>query len=262
NVAGFAGEVPLGPMLSEAMGGVPVRVENDVHAGVLGELERGAARPYRECLGIWVGTGVGGGLVFARRLHTGAGAAGEIGHMVIRPGGRLCSCGRRGCLEAYAGRASMERRAHELVQEGQRTSLFHIMRSRGSDRLTSGVWRRAQRDHDAMARSLLRKAAWALGIAMASAQNLLDLEAILIGGGLGDKLGEPFRRRAQREMERHLFSRTRGPVVLGTQLGDLAGAVGAAQLVAAPAQTAARPERRPAPSGLGASAPARGKGTR
>ena len=119
NVPGFADRVELGPLLSEALNGVPVRIDNDVSVGVLGEFKRGAGRPYRNLLGVWVGTGVGGGLILDGELHDGRGAAGEIGHTVVMPGGRRCSCGRRGCLEAYAGRARMEQRARELAQARQ-----------------------------------------------------------------------------------------------------------------------------------------------
>src|SRR5438034_9983389 len=116
NVPGFVDAVPLGPTLSKALGKVPVRIENDVRVATLGEFRRGAGRPYRDFLGVFVGTGVGGGLVLGGKLREGRGAAGEIGHTVVKDGGRPCSCGREGCLEAYAGRARMELRARQLVK--------------------------------------------------------------------------------------------------------------------------------------------------
>ena len=139
NVPGFSDSVPLGPLVSEALGdGVKVRIDNDVRVGVLGEYRAGAGRPYANMLGVWLGTGVGGGLILDGKLHDGRGAAGEIGHMVVKPDGRKCGCGRRGCLEAYAGRARMERRAHKLVKSGEDTVLFDLMRKEGKERLTSG----------------------------------------------------------------------------------------------------------------------------
>lgn len=228
NVPGFAEEVELGPLLSFALAGVPVTVENDVDAGVLGEHRRGAGRPFRSMLGVWVGTGVGGGIILEGRLWRGRGAAGEIGHVVVEPGGRPCTCGRRGCLEAYAGRVGMERRARKLAKSGRRTSLFRIMEERGRDRLTSGVYAQAVAEGDELTRELVDEAAWALGVALASAQNLIDVEAIIVGGGLGDRLGRPFVDRVGEEMAPRLFASDEPPAVLGSELGDLSGAVGAA----------------------------------
>jgi glucokinase len=241
NVPGFEGSVKLGPLIAQALGdgrgdavrdggegAVRVSIDNDVRVGVLGEHRAGAGRPYRNMLGVWLGTGVGGGLILDGELHDGRGAAGEIGHTIVRPGGRKCGCGRRGCLEAYAGRARMERRAHKLMERGHKTMLFEIMREQGKPRLTSGVYAHALKQGDKLARSLIADAAWALSIALSSAQNLLDLEAIVIGGGLGDKLGQPFIDEVLRRMQPHLFVDEHPPVVLPTELGDLSGAVGAA----------------------------------
>jgi glucokinase len=230
NVPGFSERVELGPSLSAALDGIEVHVDNDVRVAVLGEHTRGAGRPFRDMLGVWVGTGVGGGLVLDGELHDGRGAAGEIGHLVVRPGGRTCSCGRKGCLEAYAGRARLEAHARALVARGRKTDLFRIMQARGQTRLSSGVYARALEKGDAMTRRLLEDAAWALGVGLASAQNLLDLEAIVVGGGLGDRLGRPFVDRIVHHMQPHLFSRDDPPLVLPTELGDLSGAVGAAVL--------------------------------
>jgi len=206
-----------------------VTVGNDVNVGVLGEYRRGAGRPYKNLLGVWVGTGVGGGLILDGELYAGRGAAGEFGHVVVKPEGLLCSCGRHGCVEAYAGRVSMERRARQLVKRGNKTELFRIMEKHERTRLSSGVFARALEQGDKMAKKLIDDAAWALGIGLASAQNLLDLEAIIVGGGLGDRLGQPFVDQIVEQMTPHLFAKE-PPVVLGTELGDLSGAVGAAVL--------------------------------
>lgn len=230
NVPGFSERVELGPLVSKQLGKVKVIVGNDVSVGVLGEYKRGAGRPYENLLGVWVGTGVGGGLILDGKLHDGRGAGGEFGHMVVKPGGLLCSCGRRGCVEAYAGRVSMERRARKLVKRGHRTSLFQIMKKRERERLSSGVYASALAKGDRMTKKLIDDAAWALGIGLASAQNLLDLEAIIIGGGLGDRLGQPFVDQVVEQMTPHLFVPDNPPAVLRTKLGDLSGAVGAAVL--------------------------------
>jgi glucokinase len=230
NLPGFTDRVDLGPLISEQLGGARVTVDNDVRVGVLGASRRGAGRPYKNLLGVWVGTGVGGGLMVGGELYGGRGAAGEFGHMIVKPGGRSCACGSRGCIEAYAGRASMEGHARRLVERGHKTDLFRIMERRRRDRLTSSVYARALQSGDAMAVELIRQASWALGVGIASAQNLLDLEAIIVGGGLGDRLGQPFIDSIVDEMRPNLFVPDKAPVVIGTELGDLSGAVGAAVL--------------------------------
>jgi len=232
NLPGFESPRPvaIGPAISESLHGVSVTLENDVSAAVLGELRRGAGRPYRNFLGVWIGTGIGGGLVVEGELHRGRGAAGELGHTIVEPAGRMCSCGRRGHLEAYAGRGMMEARARELVRKGRRTTLFKLQEKRGKPRVTSGVWLEAMAKGDRIANMLIDEAIWALGIALASAQNLLDLEAIVIGGGLGDRLGARILERIAEDMRPQLFVPDRPPVLLGSELKDLSGAVGAAVL--------------------------------
>ncbi|GAC1331978.1 MAG: ROK family glucokinase [Candidatus Dormibacteria bacterium] len=228
NMPGFQQRVPLSSRVSEALGGLPVTIDNDVRAGLTGEFRMGSGRGHRNILGVFAGTGVGGGLVLEGKLRRGRGAAGEIGHTVVKDGGRECGCGRKGCLEAYAGRGRMEVRARELVKQGKKTVLFDIQKRKGRDRLTSGVISAALQEGDRVARTLIDEAVWALGISLASIQNTLDLEVIIIGGGLGDRLGAPFRARVAAAMEPRLLVGQAPPTVLGTELGDLAGAAGAA----------------------------------
>jgi glucokinase len=231
NVPGFETEpVPLGPEIAKALGGVDVKIDNDVRAAVLGEWKRGAGRPYEDLLGVFVGTGVGGGLILNGELREGRGAAGEIGHTKVMDGGRRCGCGQRGCLEAYAGRARIEATARRWQRQGRPTKLFDIMRRKGRDRVTSGVIAAALERRDEVTVALVDRAVWALGLALANAQNLLDVEAIIVGGGLGDRLGPQFVRRVERAAGRHLHVPERPPLFLPTELGDLAGAVGAAVL--------------------------------
>ena len=213
--------------------GAPVYLDNDVHVAVEGEFHLGAARKYSSLLGVWWGTGVGGGIILDGKPWLGRGSAGEIGHTVVKLGGARCPCGREGCLEAYAGRSAMEAKARELVDKGHKTKLFEIMERRGRTRLQSGVWERALEHGDHMAMHLIERAIGALGAGIASAINLLDLEAVVIGGGLGTRLGEPYVRRIDAAMRPHLFVPERPPVVLPAALGDLGGAVGATLLVPA-----------------------------
>jgi len=231
NVPGFIDDVALGPEVSAAFAGTTVIVDNDVRAAVMGEFRQGAGRSYRNFLGVFVGTGVGGGLVLEGALRHGGGNAGEIGHTTVKPGGRRCGCTRLGCLEAYAGRQSIEQTARGRVDKGQKTKLFEIMERKGRDRVTSSVIADALEQKDRLTIELIDEAVDALGLAIANTQNLLDLEAIIVGGGLGDRLGDPFVRRVEQAMAANLRFPDRPPVVLGTELGDLSGAVGATVLI-------------------------------
>jgi glucokinase len=237
NIPGWEGSFALGPALQELLG-APAVVGNDVDVATDAEFRLGAGRPYRSVLGVFWGTGVGGGLILEGKRYSGRGGAGEIGHTVVRIGGARCGCGRRGCLEAYAGRGNMELRARAMHERGAKTQLFKIMRDQGKERLASGVWEEALDRDDTVAIRLIDRAVGALGAGIASANNLLDVEAVVIGGGLGTRLGQPYADRILAAMLPHLFRDDDPPAVLVASLGDLGGAIGAAlraPRVAAPA---------------------------
>ena len=229
NLPGWDGSYPLAAEISDATG-VPVAVGNDVQVATDAEFRLGAGKPYRSLLGVFWGTGVGGGIVLDGRPWLGRGGAGEIGHMVVKLNGAHCPCGRRGCMEAYAGRAAMEAKARREVAKGAHTRLFSIMDKRGRTRLTSGIWHRAVGKGDKLAIVLIDRAVEALAAGVASACNLLDPEAVVIGGGLGVRFGQPYLERIQDAMLPHLFSSDHPPAVHLAALGDLGGAIGAALL--------------------------------
>jgi glucokinase len=244
NLPGWDGSYPLGPKLLELVG-APVFIGNDVQVATDAEFQLGAGKPYSSILGVFWGTGVGGGIVLDGKPWTGRGAAGEIGHVVIKVGGARCGCGRRGCMEAYAGRASMEAKARRELSTGRGTKLFEIMEQRGRTRLTSGVWARAVAKGDKLALELIERAVRALGAGVASACNVLDVEAIVIGGGMGVRFGEEYVKRIERAMMPHLFASEHPPAVRLATLGDLGGGIGAA-LLAVDRAPAARPRTRAA----------------
>ncbi len=227
NLPGWEDEFKLGTWLSERLG-APVRVGNDVQVATEGEFRLGAGRPYESVVGVFWGTGVGGGLILDGKPWLGRGEAGEIGHIVVKKGGARCPCGRRGCLEAYAGREAMEERARREHEDGRKTDLFKIMKKHGRDRLTSGIWERALEAEDPLATELIDRAVVALGTGIASVINLLDVEAVIIGGGIGTRLGEPYAEKIVEEMGKHLFVDDNPPPVKVAALGDLGGAIGAA----------------------------------
>lgn len=227
NLPDWLGTIEVARPLQEALG-VPIELANDVQVGVMAESRLGAGRPYSSMLGIFCGTGVGGGIVIKDDLWLGRGAAGEVGHMVVEPDGAQCPCGRKGCLEAYAGRAAMEIEARRRIRKGKRSDLIKIMKKKDRTRMSSGVWAKALEKRDHVAVDLIDRAVWALGLAAASAVNLLDVDAVVIGGGLGTRLGTPFADRIGEAMLPHLIMPEKAPPVLSAALGDLGGAMGAA----------------------------------
>jgi glucokinase len=229
NLPGWDGSFELGAALTKELG-TKAFVGNDVQVATEAEFHLGAGRPYQSILGVFWGTGVGGGLILGGKPWIGRGGAGEIGHMVVKIDGARCPCGRRGCMEAYAGRLAMEDRARRRVEKGRRTDLFHLMEERGRTRLTSSIWAHALERGDKLAIEIMDEAVEALGAGVASAQNVLDVEAVILGGGLGVRFGEPFAKRLAAEMHPHLFHDENPPDVKVASLGDLGGAIGAALL--------------------------------
>ena len=227
NLPDWEGSFGLGDALSKGLG-TPVFVGNDVQVATNAEFKLGAGKPYKSLLGVFWGTGVGGGLVLNGKPWIGRGGAGEIGHMVVRIGGAKCPCGRRGCMEAYAGRGAMEARARRRADEGRKTDLFKLMKEHKRTRLTSSIWARALDHGDKLATELIDGAVEALGAGVASAVNLLDVEAVIIGGGLGVRFGDPMAERISHAMHPHLFHDSEPPDVHVAALGDLGGAIGAA----------------------------------
>ncbi len=233
NLPDWEGTFPLAGTLEGALG-CRVAVGNDVQVATDAEFKLGAGRLYSSLLGVFWGTGVGGGLILDGRPWTGRGGAGEIGHVVVEIDGARCTCGRRGCMEAYAGRASMEAHVRDLSEEkGRKTDLFKLMKEQNRTRLTSGVWARALAHKDKLATQTIDRAVRALGAGIASVINVLDVEGVIIGGGLGIRLGHPYAKRIADEMLPHLFADSRPPHVHVAALGDLGGAIGASLLVRA-----------------------------
>lgn len=222
--------VSLTAIVAEAVGLEPtsVALDNDVNVATIAELRLGAAVGADHVLCVFVGTGVGGGLILDGALRHGPlGLTGEIGHAVVHEGGRPCGCGGLGHLEAYAGRRCLEVEARRLHEDGRKTKLVELA---GDAKMKSSVFAKALDAGDEVANELLDGAIEALGAALASAVALVDLELILLGGGLADKLGMPFVERVTDAVRRRLFVQPSPLRVAPAALGDLGGAVGAALL--------------------------------
>jgi glucokinase len=224
--------VPLSEQLGRLLS-VPVFAENDVNVGVVGEHALGAGQGAQELVGIFVGTGIGGGIVTRGELYLGTrGAAAEVGHMIVQVGGPRCGCGNRGCIEALASRTAMERDVRAAIRAGEKSCMLELMKERCKTRMTSSIIQRALKKSDPVMRKVIKRAEILLGLAVANVANLLDPECIVIGGGIAERLGEsyvaPIRKTAYANfLRRHDADRVK--ILCGT-LGDNAGALGAVVL--------------------------------
>ena len=221
-------EVPLARMAGEALG-LTVTLVNDATAFTLGEAWRGAAAGGRFVLGITLGTGVGGGAIIDGTPLLGRkGNALEIGHLLVEPGGRTCNCGRRGCLEAYASASAVRGRAIELAGDGELPGLLEAAGGdpvRINSRLITDFARRGNRS----CLELLEEAGLYLGLGIAQAVTLLDVDRVVVGGGLsgaGELILEPARRSFA---ENHFPTHTDLTITTGN-LGGEAALIGAAAL--------------------------------
>lgn len=221
--------LPLADQLSTWLN-LPVAIENDVSAQALGEATFGAGRGESTFLLCSIGTGFGSGLIVGGRLYTGRhGVAPELGHVTIDPEGPLCSCGRRGCLEAYLSGSGIAREARLRAEKGA-TSLRYAC---GGDlnRLDAKTVAHAAGHHSLEAVAIFERAGWALGMALANVINFFDPGLILIGGKIANAaaLFEPEMRRVLNE---RIFSRkAQDTEIIKAELIDEAGLYGSAALI-------------------------------
>ncbi len=233
NLPGWV-DMPLAERLRDKTG-LPVFVENDVNAGTYGEFKLGAGRDVSDLVGIFVGTGIGGGLILGGQLRSGfRHVAAEVGHMIIVADGPRCGCGACGCLEAVASRTAITRDLVAAIKAG-RTSILTELAGDKLDDLTSGVLAEAVQRGDALTLEMLGWAQHYLGLAVASIVNLIDPEMVILGGGVVEALGEyflaPVRETAFANLiAKHDLQRVK---IVAAKLGDQAGVLGAAMLAVA-----------------------------
>lgn len=224
NLAGFDRPVPLADLVSDAVG-VPVAIGNDVNMAALGEARVGAAKGHHDVLAIWMGTGLGAGLILDDRLRVGPnGLAGELGHSTVVPGGRRCACGGSGHLEAYIGRRALEARARELHAAGRKTTLVERA---GDGPMKSKVFHAAYTEGDEVAVELIDEGLSMLTVAIATVLVVVDVTTVVFGGGLGERFGDVIVDRVAGGLAGLHYAGAAPSLVLGT-LGDHAGALGAA----------------------------------
>ena len=229
-------DVPLARDLAAELE-IPVTVHNDVTVALYAEWRVGAARDADDVVMVTLGTGVGGGVIAGGRLLTGAeGLAGELGHLPVSDGGRLCGCGNRGCLEAYASGNAVGLRARErLADEDAPSSLREL----GSDEVDGKAVTLAALDGDDFALAVLREAGYWLGVGLTGIINAFDPEVVVIGGGAATRSAPIVVPEASRVVADRVIGvehRTLPRLVLA-ELADDAGAIGAALLALDEAST-------------------------
>ncbi|MCY3849684.1 MAG: ROK family protein [Acidimicrobiaceae bacterium] len=227
NLSGWASPVDVAGELSARFDQRPVFVDNDCNAATLAEHRLGAGRGVDDLVGVFMGTGVGAGLILDGRLRRGPrGMAGEIGHMVVDFSARRDEEG-LGELEDYAGRSALERRARTLHAQGESSALIALA---GEGRMKSKLWKRALDEGDRVAFRLIDQAAEALSSALASVVDLIDIEMVVLGGGMAERLGPEFLDDVAARLETRVFAGNAVPV-RAASTGDIGGALGAALLV-------------------------------
>lgn len=219
-------DVDFGVLVAERFGR-PVLVANDLSVAALGEAKAGAARGHDDALLVFVGSGIGSGMIIGGRIYGGArGVAGEFGHIKVRPAGRLCGCGEHGCLETYAGGNGLANRAAEAIAEGRETSL----QVPEGLRPTASMIDRAADAGDPLSQELRDDAVELVGVATANLVTQLNPAVLILGGGV--LLGSPTMRRMVEDVVRAQTSRSalEQLLIVDPALGDDAGVIGGAFL--------------------------------
>ncbi len=213
----------------------PVRLGNDVNLGLAAEYCCGAARGGDTVTGFFVGTGVGGAVIHGGRLLRGLGdLAGELGHIVVVPGGRRCGCGNAGCLEAYASKTAFLARLKEAIFGGGRSCSLEADLTPRTSVLLSSQLCVAYRAGDPLVREIVDDGVRLLGLAAANVINILSPSHVVLGGGVVGAFGASLVRAVRRTAAPHLFSgRRRMQTIVQSELGDDAVPLGAALLAGA-----------------------------
>ena len=210
---------------------VPVFPGNDCNVATLGVYEKELDGKPRNVIGIFIGTGIGGGIIIEGKLYTGSNhMAGEIGHMVISVDGPKCGCGNKGCLEALASRSAMFRRIQSAVKDGEKTVLTDMLGASLQD-MRSGDLRKALKRGDKLVAKIVKDAAEHTGIAVANLVNIFNPEIVVLGGGVIDALEEEMFDAIVKAARDHIFPGSeKGLEIKASKLGDDAGITGAAVL--------------------------------
>lgn len=223
-------DVPLKKMLEKDLG-IPVFVENDCNICTLGVHEAELAGKPKNMVGIFLGTGIGGGLIINGKLYSGFNkTAGEIGHMILEVGGPKCGCGNKGCFEALASRSAIFRRIQTAIKEGQKTVLTEMLGD-NLDEMKSGDLRKAIKRGDKFVEKVVEEAAEYTGIAVANLINILNPDTIVLGGGVIEQMEDQMMAIIVETAHDYALDGTaEGIEIIASKLGDNAGITGGAVL--------------------------------
>ncbi len=223
-------DVPLAKELSQQLK-LPVFLENDCTISMMGVYEVELKSQPRSVLGIFLGTGIGGGLILNKEIYRGfTRCAGEVGHMVLEMNGPKCGCGNRGCFEALASRTALFQKIRSAVKEGQETLLTDML-GKDLDDLRSGDLRKAIRRGDKFVDRIVEEAAEYTGVAVANLANILGPEVIVLGGGVIEALGDEMMAIIIETAKDYAMpGALKGVEIMATRLGDNAGITGGAVL--------------------------------
>lgn len=208
----------------------PVFALNDCEAGTLGEYQFGAGKKARTLVGLFMGTGLGGGIVLRGKLLNGENSlAGELGHMVVETEGRECGCGGRGCLEAYASKLGMGHFIRRQVETEGKKSALEALCAGDYDNIRSGLLAKAYAEGDAVTIAALHQAADYLGLGVGNMITLLGPDTIVLGGGVMEALGKELLPRVKKKAAAVTFPRRSAAdtKIRQARLGDDAAALGA-----------------------------------
>ena len=210
--------------------GIPFYIGNDVNLGVLGEYKYGVARGYKNVVGFFVGTGMGGGLILNGELYTGNQFKGaEYGHMILDPEGPLCNCGQRGCLEAFSSKQGMSAYIRQQVSRGRESMM--------ADAVSEGVFRskalkKALAAKDPVAMEAVDRACHYLAIATGNMINTISPDLVIYGGGIIEAMGDLFLSKILAEVDRYCMTAIRPTVdIKNAALGDDSVIYGALALI-------------------------------
>lgn len=208
---------------------VPLVLGNDVEAATIGEQYFGAGRGCNNYVCVFVGTGIGSGIVHDGKVYRGAsGTAGEIGHIIVHPDGRICGCGNNGCLEAYASRTAVSRKIAAKIKKGEPSVLKKFYDINPNFLLRSKHIKWALEEGDELTTTCIQEAAENLSIGLASVVNFYNPEKIILGGGLVEAVDFFFEEVQKKVKSKCLPVPSNHLVITKTALGDYSGIVGAA----------------------------------
>ncbi len=210
-----------------------VFIDNDVNLGTYGEYCNGMEKKYNHLYGIFAGTGIGGGYIQNGEIIRGAGStAGEIGHIIVKFKGPKCNCGNKGCLEAIAGKVGIMKYIQKKVDKEGKTTALEIISPNWRNAIGSSALRKAIEANDALVKKAIKRSAQFIGIAIANIINSIGVEAIILGGGLIEELGDIYMPIIESNMKKYSIAGGALPVkLIQSTLGDDAVAFGAAMIV-------------------------------